>query len=263
MSKIAVITGGSSGIGLCAARALRDAGCKVYELSRRDIEEGGMTHIRTDVTDEASVKSAIAEIERAEGRIDVLVNNAGFGISGAAEFTDPKDARAQLDVNLFGMDAVTRAVIPVMRRCGGGRIVCISSIAAIVPIPFQLWYSVSKAAINAYVSALSGEVRPFGITVCAVMPGDIKTGFTAARRKDPAGDDVYGGRIARSVAVMEHDEQTGMKPEKAAAVICRAAIMRRVRPFYSIGIQYKAVAFLVRVLPSALVSRLVGMIYAK
>ena len=263
MNRIAVVTGGSSGIGLCTARALRDAGCTVYELSRRESSENGIIHIRADVTDEESVKNAVNEIQDTAGRIDILVNNAGFGISGAAEFTDPSDARAQMDVNLFGMDTVTRAVIPVMRKNGGGRIICISSIAAIVPIPFQLWYSVSKAAINAYVSAISGEVRPFGITVCAVMPGDIKTGFTGARRKAAVGDDIYCGRIERSVAVMEHDEQNGMKPETAAAVIRRVALKRRVKPFYSIGIQYKAVAFLVRILPCGLVNRLVGMIYAK
>ena len=263
MSKTVVITGGSSGIGLAAARALREKGCTVFELSRRDFSENGITHIRCDVTDEESVRNAVQTVLSRTGRIDILVCNAGFGISGAAEFTDPRDSRAQLDVNLFGMDSAVRAVLPAMRENGGGRIVVTSSIAAVVPIPFQLWYSVSKAAINAYVSALSCEVRPFGISVCAVMPGDITTGFTDARQKETAGDDIYGGRIARSVAVMEHDERTGMKPESAGRVICRAALRKRVKPLYSVGFLYGCAALLVRLLPCGLVNRLVGMIYAK
>ena len=144
--------------------SLAKAGCKVYELSRH-AKEGtpGVEHLTADMTDEASVQAAVAEVERREGRIDILVCNAGFGISGAAEYTSPDDAHAQLELNLYGADRAARAVIPVMRAQGGGRIVCMSSIAGILPIPFQLWYSVSKAAINAYVLALQNEVRPFGI----------------------------------------------------------------------------------------------------
>lgn len=137
------------------------------------------------MTDEAQVRAAIDEVISREGRIDILVNNAGFGISGAAELTDTKDSHAQLELNVFGTDNVTRAVLPHMRAHGGGRIVCMSSIAGIVPIPFQLWYSVSKAAIIAYVLALQNEVKPFNISVCAIMPGDIASGFTDAR-KSPA-----------------------------------------------------------------------------
>ena len=197
MNRIAVVTGGSGGIGRCTAAALRDAGCTVYELSRREIKAEGVNHITADVTDEAQVRAAVQEITEREGRIDILVNNAGFGISGAAELTDSRDSHAQLELNLFGMDNMTKAVLPVMRAQGGGRIVCMSSIAGIVPIPFQLWYSVSKAAVIAYVLALQNEVRPFNIKVCAIMPGDIASGFTDARKKSSAGDDVYAGRIER------------------------------------------------------------------
>lgn len=138
MNRIAVVTGGSGGIGRCTAAALRDAGCTVYELSRREIKAEGVNHITADVTDEAQVRAAVQEITEREGRIDILVNNAGFGISGAAELTDSRDSHAQLELNLFGMDNMTKAVLPVMRAQGGGRIVCMSSIAGIVPIPFQL-----------------------------------------------------------------------------------------------------------------------------
>ena len=171
--KVAIITGGSGGIGRCTALALARAGCRVFEFSRHEKPAEGLEHITADVTDEAAVKAAVDEVMARAGRIDILVCNAGFGISGAAELTSSADAHAQLELNLFGMDNSVKAVLPHMRAAGGGRIVCMSSIAGILPIPFQLWYSVSKAAIDAYVLALQNEVRPFNISVCAVLPGDI------------------------------------------------------------------------------------------
>lgn len=265
MAKVAVVTGGSSGIGRSCARVLAEAGCVVYELSRRDLRAPGVVHLSADITEEAQVSAAISQVIREAGTIDILVNNAGFGISGALEMTDPVAARRQLDVNLFGMDTVTRAVLPVMRRAGKGRIVCTSSIAGIVPIPFQGWYSVSKAAINAYVLALANEVRPYGISVCALMPGDIATGFTDARQKDGTGDeaDAYAGRIARSVAVMEKDERGGMSPEMAGRALARLALRRRSRPLVALGVSYKAVALLEKLLPTRFVNWLVYLIYAR
>ena len=262
-NKIAVVTGGSSGIGRCTAAALRDAGCTVYELSRRDVGAERIVHITADVTDESQVRSAIENIIAREGRIDILVNNAGFGISGAAELTYSRDSHAQLELNLFGMDNVTRAVLPFMRRQGGGRIVCMSSIAGIIPIPFPLWYSVSKSAVISYVLALQNEVRPFNIRVCAIMPGDIASGFTDARRKSAAGDDVYAGRIARSVAVMEHDERAGMTPEYAGKFVAKYALKRNSRPLVAMGLSYKGAALIAKLLPRRFSNWIVGKIYAK
>ena len=263
MKKIAIVTGGSGGIGRCTAAALHRAGCTVYEFSRREKPAEGIVHLTADITDEKQVREAVAEVLRREGRIDILVNNAGFGISGAAELTDSADAHAQLELNLYGMDNATKAVLPAMRKQGSGRIVCMSSIAGILPIPFQLWYSVSKAAINAYVLALQNEVRPFGITVCAVMPGDIASGCTDARRKSDAGDDIYAGRIERSVKVMEQDERGGMSPDKAGAYIAKIAMKKRTRPLKAIGLSYKAIAVLAKILPRRLSNYIVGLIYSK
>ena len=261
--KIAVVTGGSSGIGRATAKALSEKGCVVYELSRRDIPLHGVTHLKADVTDEAQVKEAIEAVINQEGRIDILINNAGYGISGAAETTASKDSHAQLELNLYGMDNVTRAVLPHMRAQGRGRIVCLSSIAGILPIPFQLWYSVSKSAIASYCLALANEVRPFGITVCAVLPGDIATGFTDAREKSEIGDDVYAGRIARSVAGMERDERGGMTPEYAGRFVAKYALKRNSRPLVAMGFSYKCVALLAKLLPRRLSNRIVGALYAK
>jgi len=262
-NKVILITGGSSGIGKAAAEALLARGCTVYEGSRRVSNIPGVTHLCLDVTDERSAREAVNEVVAREGRIDVLINCAGAGISGAVEFTEHDRVRWQLDVLFMGVDNMTRAALPHMRLAGGGRIVNISSVAAEFPIPFQTYYSASKAAVNAYSASLANEVRPFGITVTAVQPGDIKTGFTAAREKSAAGDDVYGGRIARSVERMEKDEQNGMKPEVAGKAIARIAMKRRVKPLYTIGISYQLLGILKRILPTSAVNRIVGMIYGK
>ena len=263
MDRVAIVTGGSGGIGRCTAAELRRAGCRVYELSRRENPARGVVHLTADLTDEAQVRAAVEEVVRREGRIDVLVNNAGFGISGAAEGTASEDSHAQLELNLFGTDRVTRAVLPTMRKQGSGRIVCMSSIAGILPIPFQLWYSVSKSAILAYVLALQNEIRPYGITVCAIMPGDIASGFTDARVKSDALDGEYAGRIARSVAVMEKDERGGMRPEDAGRFVARIALRRNSRPLVAMGFGYKAAAVAAKLLPRRFSNWLVGLIYAR
>ena len=214
------------------------------------------------MTDEAQVNAAVAEILRREGRIDILINNAGFGISGAIEFTPAQEARRQFDVNFFGMVNMNRAVLPIMRQQGGGRIVNMSSVAAPIAIPFQAYYSASKAAVRTYSLALASEVRPFGIEVCVIMPGDIATGFTAARRKSCDGDDAYHGRIARSVAVMEHDEQTGMSAEYAGQFVARRATQKRAKLICTMGHKYALFVFLMRILPTGLATRIVGKIYA-
>ena len=264
MKKVVVITGGTSGIGLETAKALAQQGCTVYELSRRDAgADSRIHHLQADVTEEAQCQAAVDEIVRREGRIDVLVNNAGFGISGAIEFTDTKEAQRQFDVNFFGMVRMNKAVIPVMRAQGGGRIISMSSVAAPIAIPFQAYYSASKAAVRTYTMALYSEVKPYGIEVCAIMPGDIATGFTAARRKNPDGDEAYGGRISRSVAVMEHDEQTGITAEKAGEYVAGKALQPKVPVLCTLGGKYKLFVFLTRLLPTKLLADLVGEIYAK
>ena len=212
MNKTAIVTGGTSGIGKASALALKNDGWTVYELSRRLTDTEGINHITADITDESGVAAAVEQVVSAEGHIDLVVNNAGFGISGAVEFTDTEDAKRLFDTDFFGMVRINRLIIPIMRKQGGGKIINISSVAAPIPIPFQTYYSAAKAAVNSYTMALANEVRPFKIGVCAVQPGDIKTGFTSARQKNTLGDDVYGGRIARSVCRMERDEQNGISP---------------------------------------------------
>ena len=192
MEKICVITGGTSGIGKCTAEAMVKKGYTVYELSRREAGNPGMYHIPTDVTDPKACQRAIDAVISQAGRIDVMINNAGFGISGAIEFTPIEQAKKQLDVNFFGMVNMNHAVIPVMRRQGFGRIVNLSSVAG-----------------------------------------------------------------------MEKDETTGMKPEQAGAFVCHVATRKGVRPVNTIGLSYKFFCVLQKLLPAKTLNWLVGVVYAR
>lgn len=261
--KIAVVTGASSGIGRFTAQALQKSGCIVYDLSRRNIPNKNIIHITTDVTNEKNVMAAIELIVAAHDRIDIVVNCAGFGISGAVEFTRLEDAKAQFEVNFFGMVNVNKAIIPHMRKQGSGRIVNISSVAAVAHIPFQTYYSATKAATESYTCALVNEVKPFGITVTAIQPGDIATEFTSARQKSFDGDDVYEGRISRSVAGMEKDEQKGMSPVVAGRYIAKIALRKNIKPLYAIGFGYKVICILLKIFPCSAKNKIIGMLYAK
>jgi len=260
---VVVITGASSGIGKGTAEELVRRGCTVYDLSRRDVSLEGIHHISTDVTDEESVNRAISEIIAREGKIDVLINNAGFGISGAVEYTETAEAKRLFDVNFFGIVRVTRTVLPFMRSEGKGRVINISSVAAVAPIPYQTFYSASKSAVMTYSMALANEVGDFGITMCTVLPGDIKTGFTAAREKSIIGDDVYNGKISRSVGKMEQDEQKGMSPDVAGRIVATIALSNKRKPVYTIGVGYQVLSVLIKLLPYGLVNGIIKLLYAK
>ncbi len=260
--KIAIVTGGTSGIGLCTAAALQQKGCKVYTFSRRSAGDPRFTHIPVDVTDPEAAGSAVRKVRDTEGHLDIVVNCAGFGISGAIEFTPLEDAKRQMDVNFFGMVNVNKPALTIMREQGGGRIVNTSSMAAVFAIPFQAYYSASKAAINSYTCALINEVKPYNISVCAVQPGDIKTDFTAVRKKIEDGNEEYGGRIVRSVAKMEKDEQSGLDPQTAGNFIAKIALQTRVKPLYTIDFVSGAECILDRILPKGLAYKIVGSMYS-
>lgn len=262
MSKTAIVTGASSGIGRAVAIKLAQKGICVYGIARRDFSIEGVIPISCDITNEKETLSAIERVISEQNRIDILVLCAGMGISGAVEFTDEEDSRRQMEVNLFGTDRVVRAALPYMRSLRSGNIVIISSVAAVAAIPFQTWYSVSKSALNTYSLALSNEVRPYGVKVCAVMPGDISTGFTDARIKHHRGDEEYGGRIDRSVSKMEKDERQGMSPEKAAQKIVRVALKKNPKPYCSIGLSYSLICVLLKLLPARLARFVLYYLYA-
>jgi NAD(P)-dependent dehydrogenase (short-subunit alcohol dehydrogenase family) len=179
--QVALVTGASSGIGEAAGQALLDAGFTVYGTSRQATpgeNRDGVVFLPLDVTDDDSVAAAVSDvIDR--GRIDVLVNNAGFGIAGAAEESSIEQARALFETNLFGAMRMTRAVLPQMREQGSGRIVNLSSVLGLVPAPFSALYAASKHAIEGYSESLDHEVREYGVRVLLVEPAYTRTSFDA------------------------------------------------------------------------------------
>jgi len=225
--KVIVISGASSGFGRAAAESLADAGHRVYGLSVDTARpprglDGRLRHARVDIRSEKAVRAAILGIIRREKRIDVLVNNAGVGIAGAVEETSTDEAKNLFDVNLWGLHRLCRQVVPQMRRQGFGTIINVSSLAGFQAIPFQGIYSASKHAIEAVSEALSMELKPFGIRVCVVEPGDAATSFTRNRLYSRQSRDSAYGRTFRSVMrTVEHDEETGLAAEVVGACISR------------------------------------------
>ena len=164
-NKVAIVTGASTGIGQASAKALHQAGFRVFGTSRRAVASisEGIAMIICDVTDDASVKKAVEKILDTTGRIDVLVNSAGIGLLGGAEESSVSQAQALFDVNLFGVIRVTNAVLPAMRNQKAGRIINISSVLGLIPAPFSALYSSTKHALEGYSESLDHEVRSFGI----------------------------------------------------------------------------------------------------
>ena len=255
-----IISGGSSGIGKATAVLFAERGWHVFELSRSGADQPGITHVTCDVTSDESVQQAVQTVLKQAKTIDVFISNAGYGISGAIEFTRVEDAKRQMDVNFMGAFRLTKAILPTMREQGYGRIIFTSSVAAVLSIPYQSFYSASKAAINAMALALQNEVRAFGIHVSVLMPGDVATGFTDARDKSVAGEDVYTN-IRKAVSTMEHDEQHGMSPLQMAKQLYHIATCRCPKPQYVGGAQYKVFCLLDRILPKRLVNWIVGQLY--
>jgi NAD(P)-dependent dehydrogenase (short-subunit alcohol dehydrogenase family) len=210
-SRVAIVTGASSGFGRAIAAALAADGHRVFGTVRsaRPEPQRAFTTIELDVTRDESVAQAVAEIIRTAGRIDFVVNNAGMGIAGAIEDTTVEEARFQFETNFFGTHRVCRAVLPQLRAQRSGHIINMSSLAGHVPLPFQGFYSATKFAIEAYSESLRMELRPFGISVSMIEPGDFATGFTANRRMTAAStaSSPYHAACEGAIARMARDEQ--------------------------------------------------------
>ena len=233
----------------------------MFELSRHGVSHDGIMHVDCDVCDSVSAKAAIAQVLKLTDHIDVVISNAGFGISGSVEFTEIEEAQRQMDVNFMGAVRFTQAVLPQLRKQHAGRIIYTSSVAAILAVPYQSFYSASKAAINAMALALANEVKEFGISVSVMMPGDVSTGFTDARRKSTAGEEVYLG-ANKAITTMERDERGGMQPEQMARLFYHIATCRSPRPQYIGGFSYRVLCFLERLLPKRFVNWIEYQVYS-
>ena len=243
--KVILVTGGSSGIGFEAAQRLARMGHKVYAAARRTalmepLKADGITPLALDVTDDASRRQCVDTILQREGRIDVLVNNAGYGYFGAIECVPLEDARHQLEVNVFGLAEMTRLVLPVMRSQHSGRIVNIASIAGRAVFPFGGWYNVSKYSVEAISDALRIELKPFGIDVAIIEPGCIKTdwGIIAADHLDECSRGTAYEPTALREATAMRWAYTGSymsNPSIIARAIVRASTSRCPRTRYRLG----------------------------
>ncbi len=232
-----LVTGASSGLGAATAAHLADLGHRVYAASRRGIVDPGSDAIplRMDVDDDASVRGAVDEIWRSEGRIDVVVNCAGYGVAGAIEDTPVAMAQAQFNTNVFGVLRVCQRVLPLMRRERAGLIVNVTSIAGELSLPFQGIYSATKFAVEGLSEALRAEVRPFGIHVVLVQPGDLRTGVTAARRTVGADGSPSAERSGHALTIAARDERAGADPHQLARAIARIVHSRRPKLRYVVG----------------------------
>lgn len=261
MSKVVVVTGASAGIGQSICTLLSNKGYVVYGLSRRKVVDEPYFNFQVDITDTASLREVLETIFEKEGHIDVLINNAGMGISGSVEGTSIEDAKHLFDVNFFAAFQVIQSVIPYMRDQEYGKIINISSLAATFPIPFQAFYSASKSALSALSYALQNELKPFHIGVSVILPGDIKSEFSKHRKKNTKDDASYGSRIKKSIETMEKDEFNGMEPIVISKKVLQLIKQKKMPIESTVGVKYKSMLFAKRLFSSTLVNRIIGMMY--
>lgn len=265
MQKIVFITGISSGFGKCTAEYLSQKGYVIYGTSRKEIEvDGRINVLKADITDVDSVKAAIETVLTNEGRIDVVINNAGMGISGPVETASVDDIRLQMKTNFMGTVNVIQAVLPAMREQQAGTIINISSIGGLMGLPFQGFYSASKFAVEGMSEALRMELKPFNIKVVVLRPGDFTTSFTSNRKTDAnlGGNNSYEQQFRKSLSIIETDEKGGMKPDFFARKLARIIEKKNPSGTYIISTaEQKLAVVLKRILPDALFTWILGSHY--
>jgi len=256
--RVALVTGASSGIGAATVERLLDDGWIVYGAARRvekmePLESKGAKILKLDVTVDESIIDAVTTITEDEGRLDALINNAGFGLYGAVEDTDIADARYQFEVNLFGLARLTQLVLPQMRKQKAGTVVNLSSMGGKVYTPLGAWYHATKHALEGWSDALRVEVKPFGIQVVIIEPGAIETEF-AEVMADPmierSGETVYG-EMAKKMKKATLDTYASGKaspPDIIAKLIVEAVNRKKPKTRYVAGHMARPVMFLRKIL---------------
>ncbi|WP_368563769.1 oxidoreductase [Pseudoxanthomonas sp. UTMC 1351] len=252
---IALVTGASSGIGKATAQRLAAAGYKVYGTSRRGAQSGQLSFamLPLDVTSDESVESAVKELIAREGRIDLLVNNAGFGVAPAgAEESSIEQAKAIFETNFFGLVRMTRAVVPHMRRQGHGRIINIGSVLGFLPMPFGALYAATKHAVEGYSESLDHELRTRGIRVSVVEPAYTKTQFDANFLAPDAPLDEYRETRALVDNVISEVMKGADEPAVVADVVLKAATAARPKLRYTAGTLANRLRLLRRFAPAGM-----------
>jgi short-subunit dehydrogenase len=264
MSKIIVISGASSGIGKVTAEYYQKKGEKVIGISRSYPKgDYAYDYVLGDLGDSTSIDKAIKEITEKVTHVDVLINCAGIGISGAVEHTTIDEVNKIFQVNVIGQYYITKMMLPLLRKSNKPKIINIGSVAGELTIPFQTFYSMTKAAIHKFSEGLKMELKPFGIDVCSVLPGDTKTGFTDNRYQPKVfEDDLYKDRIKKSIQKMEHDERNGMSPMSVVKVIDRLIRRKKMPVMITVGFVYKLLVTLAKFLPKRLAVWILSKMYA-
>ena len=270
-ARVALITGASSGIGEATAQRLAALGFTVYAAARRvermaSFADSGVRVLPLDVTDEASMTACVRTIIEETGRIDVLVNNAGYGSFGALEDVPLDEARKQFDVNIFGLARMTQLVLPTMRAQASGTIVNISSVGGTIAEPLGSWYHATKFAVEGLSDALRLELEPFGIHVVIIEPGAIRTEWNTIARDGlmkTSGRSAYAAqaeRVRRVFAAADNPGQ-GSEPSVVADAIARAVQARRPKTRYAVGANAKAGTLASRLLPDRVLDAVMRRIF--
>jgi short-subunit dehydrogenase len=272
---VVLVAGASSGMGKAIAEALSEDGYKVYGTSRKVPAEGTdnapiptqtggfIKMLQLDVCSDESAKAAIDFVNEKEGRLDILINCAGFALAGSVEDTTHEEAFSEFNTNFFGIHRMCRYAAPIMRKNGSGLIINISSTAGLISVPYQSFYSASKYALEAMSEALRMELMPFGIRVSLIEPGDTKTGFTNSRVFVGASkDSVYKTNFDRSVDRMIKDEQGGPPPIGIVKAVKRIIGSSNPPVRQVVGPINKILAFLKWILPDRAVIYIVSKLYA-
>jgi len=260
---IVLISGASSGIGFKTAEYLHQKGFEVIGVSRSYPSSNyDFDYYQCDITKEEDIQQLKMTILKKYGHLDVLINAAGMGISGPIEYTTQAMIDKIYQVNVFGHVQMTNHLLPCLKKSSHAKIINISSVASDLAIPFQAFYSMTKASVDAFTKALSIELKPFSIQVTSILPGDIKTGFTAHREKPHLDEkDPYFQRYASSLARMEKDEMNGMDAIVIAKKIYRLIQKKRVPIRTTVGLSYKLIRLMYRLLPEKFVFWVVGKLY--
>jgi len=254
---VAIVTGAAGGIGEATVRALHEAGYRVFGTHRRPPTSRlrGVEYVACDVTSDASVEAATAEVLAKAGRIDLLVNNAGVGLVAGAEESSLEQAKSLFDVNVFGLIRMTKAVLPTMRRQRTGRIVNISSVMGLIPAPFMALYSASKHAVEGYSESLDHEVRSSGVRVVLVEPAYTRTAFEGNVYQADQQLDAYQSARANAEGVLRDEMKTADTPELVASAVVKAATAANPHRRYAAGRMARQVSLLRRFVPASAFDR--------
>jgi len=261
MDKVVIITGASSGIGLCLANHLIKKGCTVVGVSRHKPDDFGGDYFECDLSNIAQINIVVQKIRQRYPSVDVLVNCAGIGTGGALEEISHEDTFLVFAVNVFGVMEFTSHLLPLLKQSKHAKIINIGSVAGEITIPFQVSYSMSKSSITRYSEGLRIELKPEGIDVMTILPGDTKTGFTSNRKIIVNQEGPYTKRLNRSINKMAKDEENGVSPMKVVSVIERMIHKKKMPVQKIVGFDYKVLVLLSKILPKRMIERIVMKLY--